>query len=370
VMDTGYGISAENIEHIFDRYYQVKGPHQASGTGIGLAIVKSLAELHEAVISVESEEGKGTTFTLRFDNENTYPNALRKEGKSVAETIEPSKDETIGHEVDSRPLILLVEDDYEILDYMAGSLSNEYRILKAQNGKLGCDLSFERIPDIIISDIMMPVMDGITMCKILKNDLRTSHIPIILLTAKDTNDDKQTGYLSGADSYLTKPFSMQMLRVRIQNLLRARAALSSWINAQSVKHLGNNVAKQEQASSVEESTVTSTMPQLSAFDQNFLRDVNEYIFEHISQESIRMEDIAQSLNISHSTLYRKIKALTALSGAEYIRRTRVIHSAELMREGHCNVSEAAYKCGFSSLPYFRTAFKEVFGTTPSEYLKK
>jgi len=369
VSDTGYGIAVENIGQIFDRYYQVKGPHQASGTGIGLSIVKSLAELHEAPINVESEEGKGTTFTLRFDNENTYLKALRKEGQSVAEAVEPNKEETIVNEADLRPLILLVEDDHEILDFMADSLNTEYRILKAQNGQMGCNLAFERIPDLVVSDIMMPVMDGITMCRQLKNDLRTSHIPVVMLTAKDTLDDKQTGYESGADSYLTKPFSMQMLRVRIQNLLRARASLSAWINAQAVKRL-DNVTAADAAPSVEEPISASAAPKLSVFDQNFLRDVNAYILEHISQESIRMEEIALSLNISHSTLYRKIKALTDLSGAEYIRRTRIIHSAELMREGHCNVSEAAYKCGFSSLPYFRAAFKEVFDMTPSEYLKK
>lgn len=369
VKDTGYGISAENIKNIFDRYYQVRGAHQASGTGIGLSIVKSLAELHEIDLHVDSEEGRGTTFTLRFDNENTYPNALRKESQPDVETVEPNRDETPDNEADQRPLVLLVEDDREILSFMADSLANDYRILKAHNGQLGCNMARERIPDLIVSDIMMPVMDGITLCKTLKNDLRTSHIPIIMLTAKDTLDDKQTGYESGADSYLTKPFSMQMLRVRIQNLLRARAALSSWINAQSMRHLGD-VQATPAPSAEQEAAATDSTPQLSVFDKNFLRDVHAYIIEHISQESIRMEDIAQSLNMSHSTLYRKIKALTGLSGAEYIRRTRVIHSAELMREGHCNISEAAYKCGFSSLPYFRSAFKDVFGMPPSEYLKQ
>ena len=361
VSDTGYGIPADALQHIFDRYYQVKGPHQASGTGIGLSIVKSLAELHEAHLEVESQLGAGTTFTLRLDNGNGYPAALHREGDPAMAQSIPHEEVIAVSDTDQRPLLLLVEDDVEILNFMAESLSSEYRILKVYNGQAGCDVALDMIPDVIVSDVMMPVLDGIGLCRRLKNDVRTSHIPIVLLTAKDTRDDQQTGYESGADSYLTKPFSLQMLRARIQNLLQARARLSAWINARALGVITGSSGASADA---------DPKPALSVYDQNFLSDAETYIRQNISRETILMEDLAQHLNVSHSTLYRKVKALTGLSGSEYIRRIRVLHSAELMRREHCNVSEAAYKCGFSSLPYFRTSFREVFGMTPSDYLKQ
>lgn len=375
VKDTGYGIPEESLPHIFDRYYKVQGPHQASGTGIGLAIVRSMAELHKVSISAESKEGVGTTFTLLFDNAQTYPDAMYAQGileetQEVRQAIEaPSVDND-----EARQVILLVEDDYQILHFMADSLGTDYRILMAHHGQEGLDIAFEQTPDIIITDLMMPVMDGGTMCRRLKNDVRTSHIPVIMLTAKDTTDDQIAGYADGADSYLTKPFSLLMLRTRLDNILHARQQLVQWLNAQSLlpsaatssESSVNRSPRQGDASPASD----DMMSRLSTYDQNFLRDVRAYIVDHLDAENIRMEDIAQSLRISHSTLYRKIKALTGLSGAEFIRRVRILHSVELMYNEHCNVSEAAYRCGFSNLAYFRSAFREVYGVNPSEYLKR
>lgn len=368
VSDTGYGIPASSLPHIFDRYYQVSGPHQASGTGIGLSIVRSLAELHKAEIKVKSQEGSGTTFTLLLDGSQTYPDALHTQSQYIGqEEAEATANEALA-EGDSRPLLLLVEDDYQILNFMSESLSTDYRILRAHNGQEGLDLALVHMPDIVITDLMMPVMNGNILCRTLKNDIRTSHIPVIMLTAKDTPEDQMAGFTDGADIYLTKPFSIMMLRARLQNILSARAHMMAWINAQGFQP--------QQASPIPAETSTSAeneeepVPVLSSYDQNFLRDVKAFIIDHIEADNIRMEDVAQSLHISHSTLYRKIKALTGLSGAEFIRKTRVLHSAELLRNERCNVSEAAYRCGFSNLAYFRTSFKEVFGVTPSEYQKK
>ena len=227
VSDTGYGIDAESLPHIFDRYYQAKGKHQASGTGIGLALVKSLADLHEGTLQVESEIGKGTTFTLRLLAENTYPNALHKEEKMEKKLIEPEKsEEEDKEEADVRPMLLIVEDNDDIREYIVSSFSNNYRIITATNGKEGLEQAQKHIPDIIISDIMMPVMDGIELCKRVKEDICTSHIPVILLTAKDSIQDKEEGYESGADSYLTKPFSAKLLNSRIHNLLESRRKLA------------------------------------------------------------------------------------------------------------------------------------------------
>jgi len=373
VSDTGYGIPAESLPHIFDRYYKVQGPHQASGTGIGLAIVRSMAELHKVQINAESEEGRGTTFTLVFDDSQTYPDAMHAQG--ITEEPQPSQpiaSSTSSHDDEARQVILLVEDDYHILNYMADALGSDYRILMAHHGQEGLDLAFQQTPDVIITDLMMPVMDGGTMCRRLKNDVRTSHIPIIMLTAKDTADDQIAGYADGADSYLTKPFSLLMLRTRLENILNSRQQLVRWLNAQSLLPTSPVVTPAAARESHPASSTTDgdMMSRLSPYDQKFLRDVRAYIVDHLEAENIRMEDVAQSMRISHSTLYRKIKALTGLSGAEYIRKVRILHSAELMYDEHCNVSEAAYRCGFSNLTYFRSAFRDEFGVNPSEYLKK
>lgn len=368
VTDTGYGIPASALPYIFDRYYQVSGPHQASGTGIGLSIVRSLAELHKAEIKVKSQEGSGSTFTLILDGSQTYPDALHTQSQySSKEEAESSVNDIIADD-DSRPIILLVEDDYQILHFMSESLNADYRILRAHNGQEGLDLALVHMPDIVITDLMMPVMNGNILCRTLKNDIRTSHIPVIMLTAKDTQEDLMEGFTDGADIYLTKPFSIKMLRARLQNILNARAHMMAWINAQGLQpqQVPTSSLENVKTSENEEESV----PMLSTYDQNFLRDVKAFIISNIEADNIRMEDVASSLHISHSTLYRKIKALTGLSGAEFIRKTRILHSAELLRNEHCNVSEAAYRCGFSNLAYFRSSFKEIFGITPSEYQKQ
>lgn len=357
VSDTGYGIDAEALPHIFDRYYQAKGKHQASGTGIGLALVKSLADLHEGTLQVESEIGKGTTFTFRLLTENTYPNALHREEKEtlaqeeteIAETVEEEKEEA-----DTRPVVLVVEDNDDIREYIATSFSSNYRILTATNGKEGLEQAQKYIPDIIISDIMMPEMDGIELCKLVKEDIRTSHIPVILLTAKDSIQDKEEGYESGADSYLTKPFSAKLLNSRVHNLLESRKKLAL-IVANRTKEL-----KPEQ----QEETI-----KLNKLDEEFLTKFTTIVEENIDMEKMDMSFMMEKMNMSHSTLYRKIKSLTGMSGNELIRKIRLKNSLRLlMEEGH-NISEAAYASGFNDLGYFRSCFREEYGMAPSEYIR-
>lgn len=357
VSDTGYGIDAEALPHIFDRYYQAKGKHQASGTGIGLALVKSLADLHEGTLQVESEIGKGTTFTFRLLTENTYPNALHREEKEtlaqeeteIAETVEEEKEEA-----DTRPVVLVVEDNDDIREYIATSFSSNYRILTATNGKEGLEQAQKYIPDIIISDIMMPEMDGIELCKLVKEDVCTSHIPVILLTAKDSIQDKEEGYESGADSYLTKPFSAKLLNSRVHNLLESRKKLAL-IVANRTKEL-----KPEQ----QEETI-----KLNKLDEEFLTKFTTIVEENIDMEKMDMSFMMEKMNMSHSTLYRKIKSLTGMSGNELIRKIRLKNSLRLlMEEGH-NISEAAYASGFNDLGYFRSCFREEYGMAPSEYIR-
>ena len=353
VSDTGYGIDADALPHIFDRYYQAKGKHQASGTGIGLALVKSLADLHEGSLHVESGTGKGTTFTFRILTENTYPDALHKEEKteSIPEKTESLKEE----DNDTCPVILVVEDNDDIREYIATSFSNNYHILTATNGKEGVEQALKYIPDIIISDIMMPVMDGIELCKLIKEDVRTSHIPVILLTAKDSIQDKEEGYESGADSYLTKPFSAKLLHSRVHNLLESRKKLALLIT---------NRTKELKPEQVQE-----TM-QLSRLDEEFLNRFTAIVEENIDTPQLDMPFMIGKMNMSHSTLYRKIKGLTGISGNEFIRKIRLKNSLRLLMEEGLNISEAAYASGFNDLGYFPNCFKEEYGMAPSEYIKQ
>ena len=360
VSDTGYGIPKESLTHVFERYYQGSSKHQVTGTGIGLAIVKSLVELHEGRITVNSQEGKGTTFELLLEKENTYPAAMHQDSAVLSEPLASSPNITANEEErDSRPILLVVEDNEEIREYIASSMKDTYRVIKAEDGKVGIKKALEVIPDIIVSDIMMPVTDGLELCRILKSDIRTSHIPIILLTAKDKMDDQQEGYQQGADSYLTKPFSIKMLYVRIENLLNARRRMA--------KYLAENAAViVPETKNDDRMSGTS----LTCLDQQFLDDLVVAIEQNITSSEISMAYIGEKLKISHSTLYRKIKALTGLTGSEYIRKVKLRHSVQLMLNERKNVSEAAYESGFTDLAYFRSCFKTEYGMTPTEYLKK
>ena len=205
VSDTGHGIDAEALPHIFDRYYQAKSKYQASGSGIGLALVKGLSELHEGILKVESTVDTGTTFTLRLLTENTYPNAIHAQHDMEKKPMDAEETTITDTPTENHPIVLVVEDNTDIREYIRSSFTELYEVITAKDGKEGWELAQARIPNIIVSDIMMPVMDGIELCKRIKEDMRTSHIPVILLTAKDSLQDKEEGYASGADSYLTKP---------------------------------------------------------------------------------------------------------------------------------------------------------------------
>ena len=365
VSDTGYGISAEALPHIFDRYYQESGKHQASGTGIGLALVKNLVELHEGEIRAESVQNEGSTFYISLLTDNIYPNALHadstepaaKEDTAQATTSENTSEPTVDN---GKPILLIVEDNEEIQKYIAESFSDSFEVITADNGEEGKQQALSHIPDIIVSDIMMPVMDGITLCRQLKEDVRTSHIPIILLTAKDSLQDKEEGYEVGADSYLTKPFSASLLRSRINNLLESRKKLITQFQAQPVP--GNQTDLNEKRIIIAEA--------LSKLDNEFIERITLLIEENLSSEKIDITYLSDKMCMSGSTLYRKMKALTGLSTNEYIRKVKMQNAERLLLEGKFNISEIAYKVGMNSTGYFRQCFKEEFGVSPSDYLKQ
>ena len=357
VADTGYGIAPEALPHIFDRYYQAKGSHQASGTGIGLSLVKSLADLHEAQITVRSEEGKGSKFTLSLSAVNSYPNALHKEDteRAIEKVSAPAEENDSETAETQQPLLLIVEDNEDIRQYIADSLCDDFRILQATNGLEGVALATEHLPDLIVSDIMMPKMNGIQMIHQLKGNIQTSHIPIILLTAKDTDEDKEEGYDSGADSYLTKPFTAKLLTSRIRNLLANRRRLAELLSSNGIESMPSSVPSPQNA--------------LSRLDREFMERLNSTIEEHIMQTDIDMAFLTDKMAMSHSTFYRKIKALTGLTAKEYVRKQRLRHCYKLLESGDYNVTEAATMTGFNQMAHFREVFKKEFGMLPSDLIK-
>lgn len=356
VEDTGHGISKESLNHIFERYYQGQGKYQASGSGIGLALVKSLADLHQATIDVESEVDKGSKFTLKLLTENTYPNAAHqtiKETDIPQENLSNEQKET----EDGKPMILLVEDNQDIREYIQSAFEDKYEVITAADGKEGWEMAQNQIPNIVISDIMMPVMDGIELCKNIKKDMRTSHIPVILLTAKDTLQDKEEGYAAGADSFITKPFSARLLNSRINNILENRRKIAGVITA---------IPENEN----EQKDIENERKNLNKLDQEFLNKVTAIIEENLSIEKIDVAFIADKMCMSHSTLYRKIKGLTDMSVNEFVRKIKMRKSIELINSGNYSLAEISDLTGFSSTAYFRQCFKDEYGMAPTEYLKK
>ena len=357
VSDTGFGITPEALPHIFNRYYQEGGDHQASGTGIGLALVKNLVTLHEGEIKVESTLGTGSTFYFSLLTDNTYPHVLHADSPERTVDEKEEKEEIPESASGGKRIMLIVEDNQDICNYIAESFSDDFEVKTAANGEQGMEQALNSIPDIIVSDIMMPVMNGITMCKILKEDVRTSHIPIILLTAKDSLQDKEEGYQVGADSYLTKPFSATLLHSRINNLLESRKRLTERFNTSTPHH-----NMDEKRALLAES--------LNKLDNEFIEKINQLIEARLSSEKIDIGYLADNMCMSKSTLYRKMKALTGLSTNEYVRKIKMQHAERLLLEGRYNISEVAFRVGINSVVYFRQCFKEEFGVLPSEYLKQ
>lgn len=372
VEDTGYGIDKDALPHICDRYYQENGNHQASGTGIGLALVKSLATLHQAELTVESEKGRGSKFTFSLKADRTYPEALHKDDNQDLATAENAEEnETTSKEPteDIRPLLLIVEDNADIRLYIEESLHEDYRIIQACNGREGMEQAFSKVPDIIVSDIMMPEMDGIKMTHILKEDIRTSHIPIILLTAKTSINDQEEGYDSGADSYLTKPFSAKLLHSRIRNILSGRRRLADYIVQKNISQFETSADEQQTSQKATEEKEDAMTCQISNLDKKFLEKLNKLIENHISTDDLDMAFMTDKMAMSHSTFYRKVKALTGMSANEYIKKAKLRHSMTLLKKGEYSIAEVTILAGFNNLGNFRESFKREFGKSPSEILK-
>jgi signal transduction histidine kinase/ligand-binding sensor domain-containing protein/DNA-binding response OmpR family regulator len=363
ISDNGIGIPDERINKIFNRFYQVDGrqTRETEGTGIGLALTKELVELHKGKTFVESKEGKGTTFTvfLPLGREHLKPEEIvekeiqvvKSETKVEMELIPELDNRKEKKEIDvfletEKPLLLIVEDNSDVRSYIISHLENDYRIQEAIDGEDGMNQAIKHIPDLIISDVMMPKMDGFELCNKLKADEKTSHIPIIMLTAKATSQDKIEGYQTGADDYIMKPFDASVLRARIKNLIEIRRKL------------------QEKFSSDE-----FVIPgELSSIDERFLNKVLNVINEHISEEDFSIELLSKESAMSKEQIYKKIKALTGKSPSLFLRSIRLVRAKKMIKENKSTISEISYLVGFSSPAYFTKCFKEEFGNSPSDLL--
>jgi signal transduction histidine kinase/ligand-binding sensor domain-containing protein/DNA-binding response OmpR family regulator len=368
IRNTGIGIPQKELPKLFDRFYQVDSSQtkEYEGTGIGLALVKELIELHHGNITVDSEVGNSekagwTEFTISLPLGRAH---LKDEEISVADK-ETRQEETPVDEaeylsprtlVESDPVqdetkttILVVEDNYDMREYIKESLSDTYVVEEAVNGEQGVRIAETIIPDLIISDLMMPKMDGNELTRILKNDERTSHIPIIILTAKSGQENKIEGLQTGADDYLTKPFDVKELRVRVENLISIRKKLQEKFSK------GEFLAKR-------------TEKKLKSIDERFLAKVLEVIEKHISEEEFSIEECSSEVGFSRTHFHKKLRALVGKSPSQYVRTVRLYRAKQMIEEEKGNVSEIAYSVGFSSPAYFSRCFREEFGYPPSDIL--
>lgn len=359
VRDTGIGIPAGELGHIFDRFHQ--GEHNHRGTGIGLALAKEMVTLHHGEITARSQKGKGSEFIIRLPLGNKHlktdemsqlppgqPEPVNKQETILPEPV--SKVEAVKSESkkgDNRDIILVVEDNADVRDYIRGPLLAGYRVVEAVDGEEGVQKAKEIIPDLIISDIMMPGIDGTQLCRELKSHIDTSHIPIILLTARAGEEHVVEGLETGADDYITKPFNTKILLARIENLIRQRLRLQE---------------SMRQRMSLQPVTVS-----LSKVDEEFVKELQEAIEKNISDSQLNVKKLGEILYMSHTSLYRKIQALTGESPVEFIRSYRLKRAAEMIRSGSGSVTEISEEVGFSSPAYFSRRFKEKFNQSPSEY---
>ena len=364
VRDSGIGIPQEHLPHILDRFYRASDvlTGEQGGTGIGLALAKEFVELHHGGIHVESAPGKGSTFTVRLplgrdhlsddeivehvvDGEMAEPSRHLQELKQ-AET-EMKAVQTAATAKNGRPLVLIVEDNDDMRRYLRNCLQSDFEIVEAENGITGQQAAVKKNPDLIISDVMMPEMDGFELCEKLKTDARTSHVPVILLTARASGESKVEGLETGADDYLTKPFDVKELQARVRNLIEQRRRLRERFRRDIF---------------TEPSEITTT-----SMDEAFLKKVVAAVETHIDDPDFATENLARASGVSRRHLNRKLRALTGQSVREFMRTIRLKRAAQLLQQQAGTVTEIAYEVGFNSIGHFAKVFREQFGVAPSEF---
>lgn len=364
VKDSGRGIPKEMKDKIFDSYFQVEKKDHREGFGLGLSLTKSLIHMHKGEIKVESEVGKGSEFIVSLNvSESAYSSSekslesitseeIQKYNLRMKETIELIPDQLISTEQDNTDVkesILIVEDNKEMNDYLAEIFSKDYQVFRAYNGAEACKLLKKQLPDLIVSDVMMPVMDGLELTAYVKQDLNSSHIPVILLTAKTDELDHIQGYLKGADAYITKPFNAQNLELLVQNMRTNRK--------QNIEYFKR----------IEKLNITQITN--NPRDEVFMKELVDLIMANIKDEEFGVTEIITHMKVSRSLLHTKLKSLTGCSITQFM-RTIKMKEAKIHLQNGMNVSEASYAVGMSDPNYFTKCFKKEFNITPTEFIKQ
>ena len=351
VADTGSGISVQHIRHIFDRFYQIDVNH--AGSGIGLALAKAFVELHGGEITADSVEGKGTVFTVDIPMTVVEePSAdLVQEPRITQQTVvEELEDMETEEQIpdENKECILIIDDNADVRDYVKSLLKEEYTVIEAPDGRAGLKKAMKYVPDAIICDVMMPVMDGLECCRKLKTELQTSHIPVMLLTACSLDEQRIQGFECGADSYISKPFNSKLLLVRLRNLMDNHKRLKQFFGDKT----------------------TLSKESVSEVDKGFVDRFRELIEENLADSELSVEDLGGKMGLSRVQLYRKIKALTNYSPNELVRIARLKKAASLLASSEKTISEITYEVGFTSPSYFTKCYKDYFGESPTDFLKR
>lgn len=351
VADTGSGISVQHIRHIFDRFYQIDVNH--AGSGIGLALAKAFVELHGGEITADSVEGKGTVFTVDIPMTVVEePSAdLVQEPRITQQTVvEELEDMETEEQIpdENKECILIIDDNADVRDYVKSLLKEEYTVIEAPDGRAGLKKAMKYVPDAIICDVMMPVMDGLECCRKLKTELQTSHIPVMLLTACSLDEQRIQGFECGADSYISKPFNSKLLLVRLRNLMDNHKRLKQFFGDKT----------------------TLSKESVSDVDKGFVDRFRELIEENLADSELSVEDLGSKMGLSRVQLYRKIKAFTNYSPNELVRIARLKKAASLLASSEKTISEITYEVGFTSPSYFTKCYKEYFGESPTDFLKR
>lgn len=398
VKDTGIGISEEDSKKVFDRFYQVLG--NMGGTGIGLAVVKAYTELHHGEATVESKIGEGSDFRIiipcsqeGFATADT-PDDSNAPAPTTIDCIDDSNALFAGHaagnaaavpSADSdKPKLLVIDDNIDIREYIRTTFAGEYDIMESGNGREGLEMAIKYVPDIVVSDVMMPQMNGMELCSALKQNPATCHIPVILLTAKVLDDQKIEGYEHGADSYITKPFNSKILRARIENLINSRRMLCSLFAATATGTAGKNdtsgmtditgsaataltsATVSKEAAPAATADKADTAAEINDTDRKFITQLHRIVEENLTDTDFGVEEISGEVGLSRVQLYRKVKAITGMTVVDLLRKARLNRAKTLLAETDKSISEIAYEVGFSSPSYFTKCYKDEYKILPGD----
>ncbi len=355
VSDTGIGIPSKDLERIFERFYRVENPengHQ-TGTGVGLHIVSEYVKLHQGDIGVESKLGKGSTFTVTMPANQILQEEIISQNKVnelIPEDQTPEEEAIFEEHRKKLPLMLVVDDNEDFRNFISALFTESYRILKAEDGEIAYDIILDKMPDIIICDVMMPKLDGFELCKKVKQDIRISHIPIILLTAKAGDENKYRGLEAGAEDYIAKPFNMEMLSLKVSRIIERQKKTRDQF-----KH---------------KIDITTSDVEITSMDVKFVKKAVALVEANISSSEFLVEDLCREMGMSRVYFYKKILSLTDKTPSEFIRFIRLKRAADLLEKSQLFVNEVAFQVGFNDPKYFRKYFKDEFGVSPNEFKKK